>query len=79
MTAASPLAFTFTVRTSTQVRSATVRLLAIFVQLVGTYWSSKAQGSYGAYRLRLGNGTVYPGTNSYGKYYGFSVRCLAGG
>ena len=44
---------------------------------VGYFWSSTAYGSSYAYYLYLYSSNVYPGTNSYSKYDGRSVRCVA--
>ena len=43
----------------------------------GYYWSSTPNGSSGAYLLFVLSGSVT--TSSYGRYYGFSVRCVAAG
>ena len=45
----------------------------------GGYWSSSASDSFSAYGLFFGSSSVGPGTKSYGKYYGYTVRCVAGG
>ena len=43
----------------------------------GNYWSSTAYNNYYAYYLGLGSSDVYPASySSYGKYYGFTVRCI---
>ncbi len=47
----------------------------------GFYWSSTVGSSnvnY-AYYLRFSSGGVYPAYSNYGRYYGFSVRCVAAG
>ncbi|MBO4276318.1 hypothetical protein J5868_01250 [Candidatus Saccharibacteria bacterium] len=44
----------------------------------GFYWSSSANSNGRAYGLGLSSSVVYPGTNYYVKYYGFTVRCVAG-
>ena len=43
----------------------------------GSYWSSTASSNYGSYSLYLYSSNVYPGTISYYKGLGVSVRCLA--
>lgn len=44
----------------------------------GRYWSSTPDAdAKNAYRLILGNIAVYASNNSYARYYGFSLRCLA--
>ena len=43
----------------------------------GRYWSSTIDGPYGAYYENFGSANVYPGTNSFSKYRGSTVRCLA--
>jgi len=45
----------------------------------GYYWSSSASVSSLAYGLTFGSSSVYPGTYNIYKYYGFAVRCVAGG
>ncbi len=45
----------------------------------GYCWSSSANSSSSAYRLYVGSSGVGPGTNVVDKYYGFTVRCVAGG
>ena len=42
----------------------------------GSYWSSTAYSSSYAYYLSLDSSGVYPGTNSYIKYFGRPIRCL---
>ena len=42
----------------------------------GYYWSSTAYSYNNSYRLRLNSSNVYPGTDLYIKYFGFSIRCL---
>ena len=44
----------------------------------GYYWSSSASNYYGAYRLILYSSDLFPGTNNNNKYFGFTVRCVAG-
>ncbi len=44
----------------------------------GGYWSSSADSSRNSYSLALRNDYLYPGTNSFYKYYGYSIRCLTG-
>ena len=44
----------------------------------GLYWSSTASSSNYAYRLAFGSSNVYPGTSTYDKYSGRSVRCVLG-
>ena len=43
----------------------------------GSYWSSAADNTYGAYYLYFSSDNVNPGTNNFGKYKGHSVRCVA--
>lgn len=45
----------------------------------GFYWSSSAYNAYNAYRLYLDSSDLYPGTSNYGKFNGFSVRCVVSG
>ena len=42
----------------------------------GNYWSSVGRNSSGAYVLYFVSGYVNP-SNGYGRYLGFSVRCVA--
>ena len=42
----------------------------------GRYWSKSAYNSYGAYSLYFYSSSVNP-SDTNGKFYGFSVRCLA--
>ena len=42
----------------------------------GYYWSSVGRSSSYAYRLYFSSGGVGP-SNSYGRYYGQPVRCVA--
>ena len=44
----------------------------------GNYWSATANSSDYAYNLYVNSTYVYPGTYNYGKYRGYSVRCVAG-
>ena len=44
----------------------------------GEYWSSSANYSTGAYYLRIYNDDVLPGTDYGYKYYGRTIRCIAG-
>ncbi len=44
----------------------------------GDYWSSSAGDSHYAYYLILESSNVKPGTKNYFKYFGLSVRCVAG-
>ncbi|MDO5451595.1 MAG: FISUMP domain-containing protein [Candidatus Saccharibacteria bacterium] len=44
----------------------------------GYYWSSTARSILNSYHLNLNSSYVYPGTGSYNKHFGLSVRCLAG-
>ena len=44
----------------------------------GYYWSSTAYGNYNSYNLYLYSSNVVPGTGGYDKYYGRSIRCVAG-
>ncbi|MBO4276555.1 hypothetical protein J5868_02555, partial [Candidatus Saccharibacteria bacterium] len=44
----------------------------------GYYWSSSAYNRSGAYYLYLYSNDVRPGTSSGYKYYGNTVRCVAG-
>ncbi len=44
----------------------------------GYYWSSTAGSSNLSYYLRLNSSNVRPGTYDIDKYYGSSIRCLAG-
>ncbi len=41
----------------------------------GGYWSSTAYSNVSSYILYLHSSRVYPGTNGYNKYRGFSIRC----
>ena len=43
----------------------------------GYYWSGRAYSSNHAYKLYITSSHVYP-SRSDGRYYGFSVRCVAG-
>ena len=43
----------------------------------GDYWSGRASSSSGAYYLYFDSSGVRPPNSSY-RYYGFSVRCVAG-
>lgn len=43
---------------------------------MGYYWTTNAENYNNAYALNLRKNVVYPGTDYYAKYYGFSVRCL---
>ena len=43
-----------------------------------SYWSSTASSANYLYSLYLGSTAVRPGTTSSNKYFGFSVRCVAG-
>ena len=43
----------------------------------GSYWSSTASNSIGAYNLYLGSSDVSPGTATNNRYNGRPVRCLA--
>ena len=45
----------------------------------GYYWSSTISGASNAYKLAFGGNWIYPDNNSYntGRYFGYSVRCLA--
>ncbi len=45
---------------------------------VGGYWSSSAGSSYGAYYSGFGGDSIYPGTFSNNKHFGWTVRCVAG-
>ena len=45
----------------------------------GRFWSSTAYSSGYAYYLSLSSSSVYPGSSSYYKYYGWAVRCVASG
>jgi uncharacterized protein (TIGR02145 family) len=40
------------------------------------YWSSTYSGSGSAYRLLFYGGSASPGTSTYSRHYGFSVRCV---
>ena len=42
----------------------------------GEYWSSTALFSTEARELLFNSSNVYPGDNSYYKYYGFAIRCV---
>ena len=42
----------------------------------GIYWSSTVSSANNSYGLGLGGSSVYPGTDQYSKYYGYSARCL---
>ncbi len=44
----------------------------------GSYWSSTASDKYSSYSLGLGSSRVSPGTDLNNKYYGQSIRCVAG-
>ena len=44
----------------------------------GYYWSSTADYNRDSYYLYFGSSIVYPGTNSYNKYSGYSIRCIVG-
>ena len=44
----------------------------------GYYWSSSASNDIGAYLLRFGIFSVYPGAHGFTKYSGRVVRCVAG-
>lgn len=44
----------------------------------GYYWSSSAYNSDNAYSLYFNSTYVYPGTDNVSKFYGNSVRCVAG-
>ncbi len=44
----------------------------------GRYWSSSAISINGAYYLYLSRNSIIPGTYDYSKFYGYSVRCVAG-
>ena len=44
----------------------------------GFYWSSTAFNYNNSYNLYLYSSNVYPGTNNFNKFSGFSIRCLAG-
>ena len=44
----------------------------------GSYWSSSAYDADYAYRLYLYSSELHPGTGGNYKYYGFTVRCVAG-
>ncbi len=44
----------------------------------GGYWSSSAYSSSDAYALGFYSSSVYLGTSSSGKYYGWMARCVAG-
>ena len=44
----------------------------------GHYWSSSAFYDIYAHSLIFNNSAVYPGTHADSKYYGFTVRCVAG-
>ena len=43
---------------------------------IGSYWSSTADGAYGAYGLGLNSSNVYPADGG-DKFDGFTVRCVA--
>lgn len=45
----------------------------------GRYWSSTASNNSDSYFLYLSSSSVNPGTSSDYKFYGFSIRCVAGG
>ena len=45
----------------------------------GSFWSSTAISSNDAYNLGFFSSGVYPGTGYNFKYYGRTVRCVAGG
>jgi uncharacterized protein (TIGR02145 family) len=42
----------------------------------GSYWSSSASDSYGAYSLYFVSSNINPGTSGNHKFYGFTVRCV---
>ena len=44
----------------------------------GNYWSSTAYSHSSSYRLYLTSSSVRPGTDSFNKYYGYSIRCVSG-
>ncbi|MBR3132194.1 hypothetical protein IKG33_02180, partial [Candidatus Saccharibacteria bacterium] len=44
----------------------------------GRYWSSTACNSYGGYHLYIYSSYTSPGTNYHNRYYGASIRCIAG-
>ena len=44
----------------------------------GYYWSSSASGANYAYNLFLYSSNLRPGTLDYGKFSGFTVRCVVG-
>ena len=44
---------------------------------LGGYWSGRASSSNYAYELYFNSSGVYP-YNYYDRYYGYSVRCVAG-
>ena len=44
----------------------------------GYYWSSTASNYYNSYSLYLYSSSVYPGTYSYTKSRGYSIRCVTG-
>ncbi len=44
----------------------------------GFYWSSTASDDFNSYRLALESSGVRPGSTSFYKYYGYSIRCLVG-
>ena len=48
----------------------------IYAGYYGYYWSSVGDGSYVAYYLGFNPYGVFP-SDYYGRYYGFSVRCVA--
>ena len=44
----------------------------------GLYWSSTASFATSSYNLTLSSTRVYPGTNDFNKYRGYSARCVLG-
>ena len=44
--------------------------------VLGYYWSARASSSTNAYYLNFFYGSVNPGNNNLGKYYGMAVRCM---
>ena len=45
---------------------------------IGSYWSSTAYGGSYSYNLNLSSSSVDPGTSTYNKHYGYSIRCTVG-
>ena len=44
----------------------------------GQYWSSTTYAAQSSFYMLIGTGGLYPGTTTIYKYYGASIRCVAG-